>query len=110
MEMDKKYHGMELPGKMKMAISGCMNSCSEPAVRDIGLMGTPKGYTLLVGGNAGMKPRLGDVLTTQLEPGEALGVIDKILEYYKATAKHNERLGEMIDRIGLDTFKQAVLA
>lgn len=109
MEMDKRYHGMELPGKMKMAVSGCMNSCAEPAVRDIGLMGTPKGYTMLVGGNGGMKARLGDVIATQLEPEQALNMIDKILDYYKSTAKHNERIGEMIDRIGLDTFKQAVL-
>lgn len=110
LELDKKYHGMELPGKMKMAVSGCMNSCAEPSVRDIGLMGTPKGYTLMVGGNAGMKPRFGDIVATQLEPQETLKIIDKILEYYKGTAKHNERIGEMIDRIGLDTFKQAVMA
>ena len=109
MEMDKKYHGMDLPGKMKMAVSGCMNSCAEPAVRDIGLMGTPKGYTLMVGGNAGFKPRLGDVLVSQLEPGEAIQTIDKILDYYKSTAKHNERIGEMIDRLGFENFKQAVL-
>ncbi|QGT99583.1 Sulfite reductase, assimilatory-type [Candidatus Syntrophocurvum alkaliphilum] len=108
MELDKRYHGIDLPSKMKMSVSGCANSCSEPAVRDIGLMGTPKGYTLMVGGNAGIQPRLGDKIANSLEPDQALEVIDKIVEYYKNEAKRNERLGKMIDRIGLETFNEKV--
>lgn len=109
LELDRRYHGMELPGKFKMAVSGCMNSCSEPAVRDIGIMGTPKGYTVMVGGNAGFKPRLGDVIATQLEPDQVLELVDKIIKFYKENARRNERIGELIDRIGLEEFKKAVL-
>lgn len=106
LELDKKYHGMELPSKFKMAVSGCQNSCAEPAVRDIGIMGTPKGYVVMVGGNAGLKPRLGDKVASQLEPDQVMDLVDKIISWYKENGKRNERIGELIDRIGLAKFKQ----
>ena len=43
-QLDEKYHGMELPGKMKMGVSGCPNQCGETSFKDIGLVGTPKGW------------------------------------------------------------------
>ncbi|MBU7005924.1 DUF1858 domain-containing protein [Phosphitispora fastidiosa] len=109
LELDKKYHGMDLPSKFKIAVSGCQNSCSEPAVRDLGIMGTPKGYVLMVGGNAGLNPRLGDKIAAELEPDQVLDLVDKIIKWYKDNGKHNERIGELIDRIGLDRLKQEVL-
>lgn len=109
LELDKLYHGMQLPSKFKIAISGCMNSCTEPAVKDLGIMGTPKGYTIMVGGNAGIKPRLADVLIQNIESGQVLPLVDKIIRYYQTNANKFERLGKMIDRIGLDTFKEAIL-
>lgn len=109
LELDKIYHGMELPSKFKMAVSGCQNSCSEPAVRDIGIMGTPKGYVVMVGGNAGLKPRLGDKIASQLEPDQVKDLVEKIVNWYKENGKRNERIGELIERIGLDKFKQEVM-
>lgn len=106
LELDKRYHGMELPSKFKMAVSGCMNSCSEPAIKDLGIMGTPKGYTVMIGGNAGVKPRLGDVLAQNVHPDEVLPLVDKILAYYQANANKYERMGRMIDRLGLEKVRQ----
>lgn len=103
--LDEKYHGMELPSKLKIAVSGCMNSCSEPAIKDIGVMGTPKGYTLMVGGSAGIKPRLADVVADELTEEEVLESVEKIINFYKGhTTK--KRLGRLIDEIGLETFKE----
>ena len=39
LKLDEKYHGMEMPSKFKIGVSGCPNSCAEPAVKDLGLMG-----------------------------------------------------------------------
>ena len=108
LELDKRYHGMELPSKFKMAVSGCMNSCSEPAIKDIGVMGTPKGYTVMIGGNAGIKPRLGDVLVQNVAPEDILPLVDKIIAYYQANANKYERLGRMIDRLGLEKVRQDI--
>ena len=110
LEIDKRYHGMTLPSKFKIGVSGCMNACSESAVKDLGLIGTSKGYTIMIGGNAGIKPRLADVLIENVPQDEVLPLIDKVVNYYKENGKNYERLGTMIGRIGLDTIKQAVLA
>lgn len=110
LEIDKRYHGMTLPSKFKIGVSGCMNSCSESAVKDLGLIGTSKGYTILVGGNAGIKPRLADVFAENIPQDEVLPIIDKVVNYYKENGKNYERIGTMVQRIGLETIKEAVLA
>lgn len=56
LKMDRIYHAMRLPNKMKMGISGCLLSCAESAVKDVGVLGTNKGWRILVGGNAGPRP------------------------------------------------------
>ncbi|HJH31627.1 MAG TPA: NAD(P)/FAD-dependent oxidoreductase [Methanosarcinaceae archaeon] len=107
LKLDEIYHGMELPSKLKIGVSGCMNSCSEPAIKDIGIMGTPKGYKLMVGGSAGLKPRLADIIAEELSDNEVLDVVDKIISFYKTHTK-KQRIGKMIDAIGLDKFKEEV--
>jgi NAD(P)H-nitrite reductase large subunit len=106
MELDKKYHGTEMPGKMKMGVSGCPNQCAETCIKDIGLVGTPKGWRLLVGGNAGPNPRLADLLAKDLGTDETLALIDKVVAYYRANAKPRERIGRMIERIGLQNLQE----
>lgn len=104
LKLDEKYHGMALPSKFKMAVSGCPNSCSEPAVKDVGIMGTAKGYNLMVGGSAGPSPRLGDVVAKDLSEEEVLELVEKIINFYKGYGKA-KRLGKVIDEMGLEKFK-----
>lgn len=108
MELDKRYHGMELPGKFKMAVSGCQLSCAESWVRDVGLIGKKDGWQVVIGGNVGADPRIAQELATGLENDPALRVVDKIVGFYQENASKGERLGKMIDRIGLDPFRDAV--
>ena len=108
LKMDSLYHGMELPGKCKMAVSGCQINCSESSVRDIGLIGRPNGWTLVVGGNVGAEPRLAQEIIAGLNDSQALEAVEKVVASYKQNAKKGERIGKMIDRLGLDLFKNAV--
>ena len=108
LKLDKFYHGMELPGKFKMAVSGCHLSCSESWVRDIGLIGLKEGWTITIGGNVGAEPRIGKELILGLDDADATSVVEKIVGYYKQNAKKGERLSKMIERVGLDPFKEAV--
>lgn len=108
LKLDEKYHGMELPFKLKMGVSGCMNSCAEPVIKDIGLMGTSKGFRLYAGGSSGVTPRLGDLIAEELSENDALDLVDRIINFYKKT-NQKKRLGKIIDEIGLDKFKSEIL-
>ncbi len=106
--LDEEFHGMDLPSKLKIALSGCVNNCAEAPVRDIGLVGTKTGWTLMAGGNVGRKPRLAQTVITGIDDEQAKIAVRAIIDFYKANGQLNERLGEMLERIGLDGLKQAV--
>ena len=108
LKLDEKYHGMELPFKLKMGVSGCMNSCAESVIKDIGLVGTSKGFRLYAGGTSGINPRLGNLIDEELSESEALELVDRIISFYKKT-NQKKRLGKIIDEIGLDTFKKEII-
>ncbi len=108
-ELDKRYHGYALPAKFKIGVSGCVNQCAENCIKDLGFVGKPKGWTATVGGNGGTRPRLAQVLADGLSTEEALEIADKVLNFYKENAKKNDRLGKLIDRVGFDEFKKAIL-
>jgi NAD(P)H-nitrite reductase large subunit len=108
MKLDGRYHGKQLPGKFKMAVSGCHLSCAESWVRDIGLIGKKDGWQVVIGVNVGAEPRIGQEIISDQDDDNVLKIIDKIVQYYQENAKKGERLGKLIDRIGMVPFKNFV--
>jgi NAD(P)H-nitrite reductase large subunit len=108
MKLDGRYHGMQLPAKFKLGVSGCPNQCAETCIKDIGLVGLSNGWRVLVGGNGGAKARLSVEIAKDLSDEQALELVDKILNYYKSNAKPHQRLGAMIEKMGFEQFKLAV--
>lgn len=109
LELDKRYHGMLSPAKFKMAVSGCMNSCTEPATRDLGIMGTPKGFTIYIGGTAGIRPKVGEVLVQNVPAADVPPIVEKVVTYYKENARNYERIGAMIGRIGFEKVRSEII-
>ncbi len=109
LKLDEKYHGLQLPAKFKLGVSGCPNQCAETCIKDIGLVGLPKGWKVMVGGNGGAKARLSRELARNLSTEQALELTDKTIKFYKSNAKPHQRLGSMIEKMGFDEFKSAVL-
>ena len=107
--LDAAYHGMAMPSKLKIGVSGCPNSCGESWVKDLGFLGSPKGFKCIVGGDAGRTPRVGRVLAEELDIDRAKALAEKVLKYYQTNGKSGERIGPFIDRIGWDKFKGDVL-
>jgi NAD(P)H-nitrite reductase large subunit len=108
LELDRRYHALELPNKLKMGVSGCMLSCAEVSIKDIGVMGIAKGWRILVGGNAGLRPRLADLLIEVGTSDEVLAVVESIISFHRAYPK-GERIGRIIEEIGLERFRESVL-
>ena len=108
MQIERKYLSLEMPSKMKIGVSGCPNSCTESRMKDVGVIGTVDGWNVYAGGSGGAHPRIGDLIAEVTTEKEALALVDRIIAYYKENAQI-ERMGEFIDRIGLEAFKAAVL-
>lgn len=100
LEMDRRYHGMPLPNKFKIGVSGCANSCAESWVKDIGVIGAAAGYKVVVGGNAGGQPRVAEMIFEDLDADQTLQVVDDMLQLFQKGAKRGQKLSKFIDAIG----------
>jgi NAD(P)H-nitrite reductase large subunit len=108
-KLDTQFHARQLPGKMKMGVSGCPFNCAQAPIKDIGLVGKKHGWTVLAGGSAGLKPRLADEIATGLSDDDAYDMVGSLIAFYETNCKSGERMGGMIDRMGLDTVKAGVV-
>ena len=110
--IEKIYVGKEdlIPAKTKFGISGCKLNCAESYLRDFGAFAAPDGWTIVVGGNSGGRPRIGNVVAEKLSEEQVLELMKKCIEYYGGNAKPRERMPRFIDRIGIEEFKKAVLS
>ncbi len=108
LKLDELFAGKELPRRLKMGVSGCTICCSQSWLRDIGLIGKSKGWTVVVGGCGGAKPRVADLLEEGLDDDQAVELVGKIIKAYEDKAKKREKLDKLIDRIGFDEFKKLV--
>lgn len=109
LELEKVYQDLNLPAKLKMGISGCPRCCGESYVRDIGVIGSAKGWTVTFGGNSGGRPRIGDVVAKDLSGDEVVNLVRRLLEYYRDNGKPGERTPRFAERVGVETVRNAVL-
>ena len=109
LELDARFQARELPWKLKMSVSGCMNDCAEACVKDIALLGTPKGWHLQVGGNGGSAPRLSQRLLEHIpSEGEALAAVERVLDWFVAQNRKC-RIGRLLEEVGLDELRKVAL-
>jgi anaerobic sulfite reductase subunit C len=158
---------LKLHHQLRLTIADCPNSCSQPQIKDIGIIGqaqllcnpqectgcgeceavceesaivlkdgflvgideklcvqcgacaqicptdslitTIGTYRVLVGGKLGRHPQLARELTRDLDDHQVLKLVSVIVDFFKANAKSGERLATLINRIGWQDFKAAVL-
>lgn len=86
-----------------------MLNCAESYLRDLGAFCAPDGWTVVVGGNSGGRPRIGDVIAKKLSEEHVIALFSRCLDYYAKNAKSRERMPRFIDRVGIEEFKKAVL-
>ena len=103
------YPFPKMTAKVKIGIAGCFNSCAEPAIKDIGLIGLPKGWVLMVGGAGGKEPMIAQTIARDLGDDQALEAVGKILKYYRGIATRpqtrNLRLGVIMQKEGTDRIR-----
>jgi len=107
--LDAKYHGQSTPGKFKISVSGCPNQCTETATKDIGVVGSRQGWDLWVGGAGGANPQLATRIAQRLSSDELLLLVERVMEFYRATARPRERLFRTLARVGIDALTVSFL-
>lgn len=108
--LEERYRDQTFPAKVKIGVSGCQRCCGESQVRDLGIMGTNRGWTIFFGGNAGRKARIGDLVAGDLTTEEAMDCAQRLLEYYRRNAQGNERTARFMERVGRETLKSELLS
>ncbi len=106
------WHDVALPAKFKIGVGGCPNNCIKPQLNDFSVVGAAAGekcVKIFIGGKYGRKWRQGDELGGLYSHDESLEILEKALHYYKDNANPKERFGDMIDRLGLETVRKALL-
>ncbi|MGC8908320.1 MAG: 4Fe-4S binding protein [Desulfomonilaceae bacterium] len=75
----------------------CVKACpTETLVRG------KEGFRIMIGGKLGRHPRLASELKGIFAPSEALKVLERILDFYIAHNQQGERLGEILERVGIE--------
>ena len=82
----------------------CARVCPSDAITN-----TSNNYRVLVGGKLGRHPQLARDLTSGLDAEQVLNLVGVIVNFYKDNANSGERLGALINRVGWEEFKGAVL-
>jgi anaerobic sulfite reductase subunit C len=159
---------LKLHHQFRVTVADCPNSCSQPQIKDIGVIGEVEiqcepgvcsgcgecaavceesavaldddrlsgiddescvrcgacarvcptealktgrgGYRILVGGKLGRHSQFARELARGLDVDQAVALVSRSVEVYKAGARKGERLGAVVDRLGWEEFRARVLS
>jgi nitrite reductase (NADH) large subunit len=108
--IEERYQGIEGPGKMKLAVTGCPRNCAEAYVKDLGVVAIDGGrWEIYVGGAAGAHVRKGDLLATVDSADEVITLTGRFLQYYRENANWLERTYAFVPRVGIDRVRAVVV-
>ena len=102
-------------GKLHINISGCINACGHHHVGHIGILGVDKKgeefYQITIGGRADEKAAIGDIVGPGLKAEEVPSALKRMVDHYRTIrSSKDERFIDVVERVGLEPFKEAVYA
>lgn len=96
-ELEERYKGIRAPHKFKGGVSGCVRECAEAQGKDFGVIATPKGWNVFVGGNGGAKPRHAELIAEDVTKAQAIRIIDRFLILYSRSADKLTRTARWVE-------------
>lgn len=109
MRLEKRFYGAPAPNRTKIGVVGCLNGCTSVHAKDIGVLADETGFIVVAGGSAGFHQRLSDRIAEGLSAEQAYHMVEAVYDAYCEKAPQGEKLGNTIDRLGLDSFKSIVM-
>lgn len=100
-------------GSVRLNMSGCINACAHHHVGHIGILGVDKKgedwYQFTLGGSSEVDAALGKALGKAIAADEVANTIEKILlTYIEQRESEEESFLDLVRRVGVDPFKEAV--
>ncbi|GAB0152109.1 nitrite/sulfite reductase [Marinobacterium sp. BA1] len=100
-------------GNVRLNMSGCINACAHHHVGHIGILGVDKKgedwYQFTLGGSSEADAALGKALGKAIAADEVANTIEKILlTYIEQRESEEESFLDLVRRVGVDPFKEAV--
>jgi len=80
-----------------LSCGACVRDCPTGTLEEM-----EKGYRVLLGGKLGRHPRLGEEIAGIHSPEEVIGTIKRCLDTYQEHSNRGERLGAVLDRVGME--------
>jgi sulfite reductase (NADPH) hemoprotein beta-component len=102
-------------GEIDLNISGCINACGHHHVGHIGILGVDKAgeewYQITIGGRQGNDARIGRIIGRSVARHEVADVVSRLIDVYlERRDDPAERFIDVVDRLGLEPFKERVYA
>lgn len=102
-------------GDLKIKISGCINACGHHHAGHIGILGLDKKgeeyYQITLGGSGDEDAAVGDILGPGFSADDVAEAIDTLVDrYIQLRASEAETFLEVVKRVGLEPFKEALYA
>ncbi len=108
-KIERRFQGVDSPGKLKLATAGCPRNCSEAMVKDLGAVAIEGGkWEIYVGGAAGAHVRKGDILCVVESDEEVIHYMGRFIQYYRENAKYLERTYGFVERLGIAKIRSVV--
>jgi nitrite reductase (NADH) large subunit len=108
--IEKRFRGIDSPGKLKLATAGCPRNCSEALIKDVGAVAIGDGkWEIYVGGAGGSHVRKGDVLCVVNGEEDVLLLAGRFMQYYRENAKYKERTYTFVERLGIERIRAVVV-
>ena len=82
----------------------CIAACRKDALR-----AEKTGCTIFVGGKMGRKPVHGTKLLELADEEQLFSILEKTFEYYRREGLDGERFGDILDRLGIEKYREKVL-
>ncbi len=93
-----RFKGYEqIKPKLKIAISGCTAACSGALTTDIGIVGTPAGLNVHVGGKLGTIPQVGRRILKGVDEERVLDVIGELVFFHYRHTRTKQRMFKLLN-------------
>jgi nitrite reductase (NADH) large subunit len=109
-KIERRFRGLDSPGKLKLATAGCPRNCSEALIKDVGAVAIGDGkWEIYIGGAGGSHVRKGDVLCIVDNEDDVLLYTGRFMQFYRENAKYKERTYTFVERVGIERIRAVVV-